>query len=507
MRRALALGLVAAALIAAIVLIGAGGGNDGGEYKVRAIFDNASFLIEGQDVKVAGGKVGVVDKLEVTDDRKAAIVLRIDEDGFKDFRKDAHCEIRLQSPIGEKLVECLPTKPRSPGEAAAPPLDKIGDGEPGEGQYLLPVENTTTPVDADLVQSIMRRPYRERLSILLSEFGVGLTAKGEDIRELIRRGNPALKEFDDFLAILAGQNRMLKDLTQDADTVLAEFARARKSVANFFVQSRVAAQATAERREDFERNFEKFPAFLRELRPFMDRFAQLSEAMAPVISDLRASGPDVSRILTALGPFSRNSNAAIKSLGDTADIGRPALVGALPVAEQLAQFTSQARGTVHNLQLLLTDLDEHKGIERLMDLLFYQTLSFNGFDEVGHYLRNNLIVTICSGYALTPTVGCSANFQSASSASASSRASVSSISRRLVKLLGAAAKQKAERDRSQGGGEPSGTTGDSGANGTPKSEDKPKAESPSQPPAKQKPSVEQNGQRDALIDYLLGGAK
>ena len=40
---------------------GAGGDDNSGDYKVRAIFNNASFLIPGEDVKVAGAKVGKVD--------------------------------------------------------------------------------------------------------------------------------------------------------------------------------------------------------------------------------------------------------------------------------------------------------------------------------------------------------------------------------------------------------------------------------------------------------------
>ncbi len=508
MRRALTIALLVV-IVPAVIVFGAGADGDGndGEYKVRAIFDNASFLIQGQDVKIAGAKVGVVDDLEVTADHKAAIVLDIQREGFKDFRSDAHCEIRLQSVIGEKLIECTPTEPREEGEALPPPLEKIEDG-PGAGQYLLPVESTTTPVDADLINSIQRRPYRERLSILLNEFGTGLAGRAEDLRELIRRGNPALKEFDDFLRILAGQNRMLKTLTEDADEIFREFAANKESVADFFVQSRVAAQATAANREDFERNWERFPPFLRQLRPFMDRFAGLSDAMAPVVSDLRASGPDISRLLKALGPFSTNSTAALKSLGDTADVGRPALVGALPLAKRLSTLTAEARPVIKNLRLLLTDLQEHKGIERFLDLLFYQTMSFNGFDEVGHYLRNNLIVTICSGYALTPTIGCSANFQSGSSSSAgaagsSSRASASTITRRLVRLLGGGQRKQRKREDAGKGSDGSGEKALGQQNEAPA---KAKAPSPSAPAPPQPSSVEkQQGDKDPLVDYLLGG--
>ena len=59
----------------------------GGAYKVRAIFDNAGFVIPGEDVKVAGVKVGTIDSLDVTKDKKAAVVLSIDRPGFQDFRR------------------------------------------------------------------------------------------------------------------------------------------------------------------------------------------------------------------------------------------------------------------------------------------------------------------------------------------------------------------------------------------------------------------------------------
>ena len=65
---------VVAVIVAAVVAMGAGG-SSGGDYKVRAVFNNASFLIPGEDVKIAGAKVGKVDSLDVTLDLRAAAVL------------------------------------------------------------------------------------------------------------------------------------------------------------------------------------------------------------------------------------------------------------------------------------------------------------------------------------------------------------------------------------------------------------------------------------------------
>ena len=47
-----------------------------------------------------------------------------------------------------------------------------------------------------------------------------------------------------------------------------------------------------------------------------------------------------------------------------------------------------------------------------MDYLFFQMTAINGFDASGHYLRAGLIINACSTYAIEPTIGCLATFNS-----------------------------------------------------------------------------------------------
>ena len=64
-------------------------------------------------------------------------------------------------------------------------------------------------MDLDLIGDIMRLPYRQRLAILLNELGTGLAGRGGELIEVIHRANPALRETDEVLKILADQNRTL----------------------------------------------------------------------------------------------------------------------------------------------------------------------------------------------------------------------------------------------------------------------------------------------------------
>ncbi len=70
LKRSLAiLAVIVTVLVVVVLSIGASG-NGGSPYLVRAIFDNASFVVPGEDVKVAGVKVGAVDSLDVTGDAR-----------------------------------------------------------------------------------------------------------------------------------------------------------------------------------------------------------------------------------------------------------------------------------------------------------------------------------------------------------------------------------------------------------------------------------------------------
>jgi ABC-type transporter Mla subunit MlaD len=416
--------LVLVGAVAAIAVLGSGAGSSNdGSYQVRALFRNAFSVIPGEDVKIAGVKVGKIKSLDVTRDQLAAVVLDITKPGFQDFRSDAECTIRPQSLIGEKYVECTPTQPRAEDAAAPPALKKIESGS-GKGQYLLPVTNTSRPVDIDLVGNVLRLPYRQRFTLLLNEFGAAVAGRGEDLRSVIRNADPALKETDRVLAILASQNEVLAKLAKDSDQALAPLAKNRSQVADFIQQANTTAQATAERRKDLEAGIQKLPATLRELKPTLQQLGALSDQFAPVLTDLNKVAPDVNRLITQLGPFSQSATPALQSLGSAADVGRPALLKSRPIIQQLGQFATAGKPLARDLNQLTASLKSTGGVERLMDFLFYSASSINGYDATGHYLRAQLLINLCSTYKTVNSPDCSANFvkpdTSASTASAAS---------------------------------------------------------------------------------------
>jgi phospholipid/cholesterol/gamma-HCH transport system substrate-binding protein len=410
---------LAVAAAAVLVLLSTSAGGSNGGYTVRAIFDDAGNIISGENVKIGGVKVGTVGSVTPTPQEKAAVVLHISNPGFKDFRADASCTIRPQALIGEKFVDCLPTQPRVDGTPLPPPLHKIAKGREGAGEYLLPVQNTHSPVDVDLLGDISRLPERQRFTIILNELGAGLAGRGSDLKEVIQRANPALQELDRVLAILAGENKVLAKLAVDSDQALKPFAAVREKVADYIVQSNTVAQASARHRGALARNLALFPPFLRQLGPSMEHLARFAEQTTPVFNDLKVAAPGIDKAFTSLPAFSTSSTAFFKSLGSTAKISGPALTSLQPLLARLGVLGKEARPFSFNAAELLSSLRSTGGLERILDFIFLGSGASNGYDSLGHFLRTEAVGTACLTYAVVTAAAC-ANAKLFSTSSSSS---------------------------------------------------------------------------------------
>jgi phospholipid/cholesterol/gamma-HCH transport system substrate-binding protein len=396
-----------AALLVVVLLAVAAGGSSGG-YTVRAIFDDAANIIPGENVKVDGVKVGTVFSVAPTPKAQAAVVITIQNPGFQDFRADASCTIRPQALIGEKFVDCLPTQPRVEGTPLPPPLKTIRHGQEGAGERLLPVTNTHSPVDVDLLQDITRRPESERLTIIINELGAGLAGRGSDLKAVIRRANPALQELGKVLAILASENHVLAKLAVDSDKALAPFAAVRNRVADFIGQSATVARATAEHSTALARNLADFPPFLQQLGPEMERIGRFADQTAPAFKNLGLAAPGINKAFTHLGAFSDSSTKFFTTFGKTAQSAGPAIAATRPLLKRVQALGSAGKPFGSSLAELLSSLRSTGGLERFLDFVFLGSGSVNGYDSLGHFLRGEGVVKACVTYVIVPAPGCTA---------------------------------------------------------------------------------------------------
>jgi phospholipid/cholesterol/gamma-HCH transport system substrate-binding protein len=450
MRKALlTIGLVAAVVV--VILLLSGGGNGSNGYVVRAIFDSGGFMVSGEEVRVAGATVGEIESVGVTMPGevdsykggkaqavpgKAVIAMKITDPGFEDFRSDASCLIRPQSLIGEKFVDCTPTLPRSPNSEKAPLLRQIPDDEPGAGQYLLPLENNSTSVDPDLINNINQLTYAQRFRLILNELGASFAGRGEDVEEVVKRANPVLRDADRVFGILNAQRDQLAQLAADSEEILGPLSRERRSVAGFFANAGVAAQASTEKGAALEASLQKLPAFLRELRQTLGGFEEFSEAGTPVVEALGKAAPALTRATRALTPFSAASTVSLKSLGANGEVAGPMIRAADPVVKKVRDLATSGAVPTTELADFLVSARKNGGFDSLADLIYNSAAATNEFDQYGHFTRTLAALTNCVDYVTAPTSGCSANFNGPGSTAAASASDALRLYRRVQEELG-----------------------------------------------------------------------
>src|ERR1700760_1964137 len=387
-------------------------------------------MVSGEQVRVAGANVGTIKSVSVSlpgeptaeengkfvdVPGKAVIELEIENPSFQDFRQDASCEIRPQSLIGEKYVNCRPPLPRAPGEKPPPPLRQIPNGEPGAGQYLLPLGRNSTSVDPDLITDINQLPYAQRFRLIFNELGAGLAGRGEDLEVAIKKANPTLRDVDKIFGELTEQKDQLAQLAAESQEILEPLTREKEHVVGFLAHSGEAAAASAAHGPELEEALEKFPQFLTEFRTTMANLKEFSDAGTPLLEDLGVAAPSLTDATRTLTPFSEATTTALKSLGKAGEEAGPVFAKATPVVRKATQLALSGEVPTEELARLFVSLKTTRGWDGLTELIYNTAASTNGFDKYGHYGRTLVTLSTCLEYKANPAgySGCVARFNGA----------------------------------------------------------------------------------------------
>jgi ABC-type transporter Mla subunit MlaD len=407
-----------------VVLSAAGGASEKGK-TIKIAFDNAFGLTQGGDLRVGGVKAGKTESFDVSKGpecqlghpntnppRACAIVTaQVTEPGFTSFRADASCSIRQQSLIGEYYVDCQPGSSKQ----------MLGK------KTVIPDTRTASTIPADLVNDVLRRPYRDRLRLIIAELGTGLAGRPQDLAMLLHQAHPGLRATDRTLRILGNQRTIIQNFITDSNTVVRELDQKKRDVARWIQIAGRTSEISATRRQAIAQGFQKLPTFLDELKPTMARLGELTDAQTPTLQQLQAAAPDLTTLFTRLGPFSNASRPAFRSLGSLSTVGIKSFSDSRQEIANLRALAKDAPATAKPLRQFLQTLDDRKraidkdpratatappkpdpaaangrgftGMEGILTFVYWQTLSINEFDGLSHFLRVlGIPGTPCSPY-------------------------------------------------------------------------------------------------------------
>ena len=399
--------LLGAAVVAAIVVLvssSSGGGSSDPTYKVE--LQNAFGLVSGEQFKVGGVPAGTITAIGLDEKTLHAVVtVQVTQTGFGHFYSDAFCESRPQSLIGEYFLDC------SPGHS----------GHALKSGSTIPVTHTFSTIPADLLNDIMRLPYRERLTLIVNELGAGVAGNGQNLSAALHRAVPALAETDNLLTLLANDSATINDLTHNADTLITALANNSGTIEHFIDESNNIATETNTQQSNLKATFHDLPPFLEQLKPSLAKLSGTLDANYPVLQNLNSSAGEIDRLLVDLPPFSRSALPALRTLGKASVTGKSAVIAAKPVVKNLNQFATHTPELGQNLAIVLHDLDNrsravesnpsspggkgYTGLEATLQYVFNQTLDLDYYGQYGHMEAIDAFVSpMCGAYATKQTV-------------------------------------------------------------------------------------------------------
>jgi virulence factor Mce-like protein len=262
-------------------------------YDIEAELPNAAALVAGNEVRIGGFRVGVVDDIKprwLPNGRTTALVSMKLDKTVEPLPINSRLIVRSRSALGLKYVEI------DPGDA------KVGF-RPGD---TVPLKQARPrPVEIEQVFNTFDLPTREGARLSLTGIGGGLAGRGMDLNEAIELAPPLLTNLEPVMVNLADARTHLQaffpaleraarivrpaaetqgELFENLDVTFTGLSE----VARPFIQETISKSPPAE-----QTAIEEFP----KQRPFLENTAAFARDLRPGVAVLPQTLPDLADAL------------------------------------------------------------------------------------------------------------------------------------------------------------------------------------------------------------------
>ena len=333
-------------------------------YRITAQVPNAEALIPGNEVRIGGVRVGVVESVDPVSHENgtqtANLNLKLDE-SVDPLPVDSKVIIRSRSALGLKYLQITRgTSDDGFAEGAVMPLKAA----------------TPEPVEIDELFSTFDEPTREAMQAQLTEFGNALAGRGPAINEVIGALRPLLPRLERVMHTLGQPQRGLAAFFRASAQAAAEVAPVAEVQAQMFVDLDTTLAAFADvARPYIQETISKSPETLLTttetmpvIRPFLVNSRKLFVDLQPGVRALAVSADTIESALRAGIPALRESPtlnnelpptaAALLRFNDNAGVrsGISSLTDFSSSLTPTLQFIGPAQSTCNYLTLLLRNV-------------------------------------------------------------------------------------------------------------------------------------------------------
>jgi phospholipid/cholesterol/gamma-HCH transport system substrate-binding protein len=365
--------LVAAVALAAIAMFG-----DGSSYRVKAVFESAGQLVEGNQVRVGGQPIGSVTDIGLNESSEAVVTLEIDDDELAPLPSGTTAVIRSTSlsGIANRYVSIQPG-PNSGRE--------IPDGG------TIVADQTAAPVDLDVLFNTLDERTREGLRNVIRGSGTWYDGKGAEAAESTKFFPPFLFSTTELTRELALDQEILRRFVRDTATTVSAISERQDDLAGLVRSTGTAFRAIADEQASLDRALQLLPDTLRRanttfvnLRATLDDLDKLVAESKPATRELAPFLRELRPLVSRARPTVADLRALIRSPGQNND-----LIELTAKQPRLAQLTAtvfpRAIRTLDRAQPVFEDVRAYTPDLASWLANFGQLAA--SYDANGHYAR------------------------------------------------------------------------------------------------------------------------
>lgn len=300
-------------------------------YDVDALVPDAAGLIQGNEVRMGGKRVGVVTAIDAQPTKGHAIArlkLKLDKKS-EPLYSGARITIRPRSPLGLKYVEVIPNRtgrPLAPGQS-------------------LPLHAARPAVDLDQVLAALDQPTRRSLQLAIAGLGDGLAGRGADVNAAIGAFPPLLSHGERVAANLADPRTGLSGLLRGAARATGELAPVAPQLGSLVRASSSTAGALASVTPDIRRILQATP-------PTLDDATRTLAVAQPVLTDARGLVHDIAPGASVLPRTAAELHSAVTT--------------GIPVVRRAVALSDRLRASLAALDELASDPFTRGALDRLL---------------------------------------------------------------------------------------------------------------------------------------------
>jgi phospholipid/cholesterol/gamma-HCH transport system substrate-binding protein len=295
--RVVAVAAVAIVIVAVVAIVFGGGPS----YQVHAVFQNASQIVSGDLVEVAGNEIGTVSNISLTPNGDADLTLDINNSTYQPLYGGTLATVRAVSLTGiaNRYVDLrLPP-------AGAP---KIPDGG------TIPTANTTSAVDFDELFDTLNAPTRKALQNLIQGSALEYQGEGKLANTAWQYLNPAIASSSMLFAELnRNTSQFTKFIVQTANLV-GDISTRSSDLSGLVSHLSTTTGALASQRTALGESIQRLPGVMALAdTTFVDLRTALDD-LTPLVNDTKPVAPKLQRLLVQLKPLAQDAVPTVRDL-------------------------------------------------------------------------------------------------------------------------------------------------------------------------------------------------